>query len=39
VEAGALRLPIDRSFPLAQVAEALAHMQANQHFGKVVLTM
>lgn len=39
VEAGTLRLPIDRSFPLDQAAEALAHMQANRHFGKIVLTM
>jgi NADPH2:quinone reductase len=39
VAAGTLRLPIDRSFPLAQAAEALAHMQANRHFGKIVLTM
>ena len=39
VAAGTLRLPIDRSFPLEQAAEALAHMQANQHFGKIVLTM
>jgi len=37
VEAGRLRLPIDRSFPLAQAAAALAHMRANAHFGKVVL--
>jgi NADPH2:quinone reductase len=39
VAAGTLRLPIDRSFPLARAAEALAHMQANRHFGKIVLTM
>jgi NADPH2:quinone reductase len=37
VEAGKLGLPIDRVFPLAEVAEALAHMKANQHFGKIVL--
>lgn len=37
VEAGTLRLPIDRVFPLAEAAEALAHMKANRHFGKVVL--
>lgn len=37
VEAGKLRLPIDRTFPLAEAAAALAHMEANQHFGKVVL--
>ncbi len=39
VEAGRLTLPIDRTFPLEQVADALAHMRANAHFGKIVLTM
>jgi NADPH2:quinone reductase len=39
VEAGKLSLPIDKTFPLAQVAEALAMMRANKHFGKIVLTM
>ena len=38
VEAGTLSLPIDRSFALADTAAALAHMRANQHFGKIVLT-
>jgi len=37
IEAGTLRLPIDRTFPLAEAAEALAHMKANRHFGKIVL--
>lgn len=37
VEAGTLHLPIDRSFPLAEAAAALAYMRANAHFGKVVL--
>ncbi|TCZ57892.1 zinc-binding dehydrogenase [Roseicella aquatilis] len=37
VEAGKLRLPVDRVFPLAEAAEALAHMRANTHFGKIVL--
>ncbi|MDB5372420.1 MAG: ppsC 3 [Belnapia sp.] len=37
VEAGSLALPIDRTFPLAEAAEALAHMKANRHFGKIVL--
>jgi NADPH:quinone reductase len=37
VEAGKLRLPIDRVFPLDQAAEAQAHMKANRHFGKIVL--
>jgi NADPH2:quinone reductase len=38
VEAGKLQLPIDRSFPLDEAAAALAHMRANEHFGKIVLT-
>ena len=39
LEAGKLSLPIDKTFPLAKVADALAMMKANQHFGKIVLTM
>jgi NADPH2:quinone reductase len=39
VESGKLRLPIDRVFPLEQAAAALAHMKANQHFGKIVLAV
>jgi NADPH2:quinone reductase len=39
VTAGKLRLPIDTRFPLDQAVEAQAHMRANKHFGKVVLTM
>jgi NADPH2:quinone reductase len=39
VEAGTLSLPIDQTFPLDQVAEALAMMRANRHFGKIVITM
>jgi NADPH2:quinone reductase len=38
VEQGKLALPIDKSYPLEQAAEALAHMKANEHFGKIVLT-
>jgi NADPH2:quinone reductase len=37
IDSGRLRLPIDRVFPLDQAAEALAHMRANRHFGKIVL--
>lgn len=37
VAEGKLRLPIDSVYPFEQVADALAHMQANQHFGKIVL--
>jgi NADPH2:quinone reductase len=37
VQAGRIRIPVDRIFPLAQAAEAHAHMNANRHFGKIVL--
>ncbi len=37
LEAGALRLPIDRVFPLAQAQAAQERMRSNQHFGKIVL--
>jgi len=37
--AGRLALPIDRSFPFEQAAQALAHMARNAHFGKIVLTL
>lgn len=39
VEAGKLSLPIDRTFPLDEAAAALAHMRANAHFGKIVLSV
>ena len=39
VEAGRLRLPIDKVFPLEQANEAQAHMRANSHFGKIVLSV
>jgi NADPH:quinone reductase len=39
VTAGKLRLPIDRTFRLDEAAAAQAHMRANAHFGKIVLTM
>jgi NADPH2:quinone reductase len=39
VEAGRLSLPIDRTFPLDQIAEALSVMRANEHFGKIVITV
>lgn len=35
--AGELRLPIDRVFTLDDAADALAHMKANAHFGKIIL--
>jgi NADPH:quinone reductase len=37
--AGQLALPIDRTFPFEEAAEALAHMARNAHFGKLVLTL
>ena len=37
IETGKLSVPIDRTFPLAEAALALAHMKANAHFGKIVL--
>jgi NADPH2:quinone reductase len=39
VESGKLSLPIDKTFRLDQVGEALAMMRENRHFGKIVLTM
>jgi len=39
LEAGKLSLPIHNSFPLAAIADALALMRANAHFGKIVITM
>jgi NADPH:quinone reductase-like Zn-dependent oxidoreductase len=39
IEAGRLRLPIDRTFRLDEAKAALAHMRANAHFGKIVLTV
>jgi len=39
VEAGKLSLPIHKTFPLDRVAKALAMMRANEHFGKIVITM
>jgi NADPH2:quinone reductase len=39
VEAGALSLPIHRTYPLDEIVQAMSVMRANQHFGKVVITM
>ncbi len=39
IEAGRLALPIDRTFDFDQADAALAHMAANAHFGKIVLTL
>lgn len=37
VEAGTLRLPLDRSFALHEAVDALGYMASNQHFGKLVI--
>jgi NADPH:quinone reductase-like Zn-dependent oxidoreductase len=39
VDAGALRVQIDRTFPLAQAADALAYVEQGHTRGKVVLTI
>lgn len=39
VEAGKLSLPIYKTYKLADIVDALAVMRANQHFGKIVVTM
>jgi NADPH2:quinone reductase len=36
---GSLSLPISATFPFDQLGEAFAMMSANQHFGKIVVTM
>jgi NADPH2:quinone reductase len=37
VEAGKLRLPVDRVFPLDEAQAAQARMRTNAHFGKILL--
>lgn len=39
IESGKLHLPIDKTFPLDEAVAAQAHMRANAHFGKIVLTV
>lgn len=39
VQEGRFGIPIDKVFPLDQAVEALAHMKANQHFGKIALSI
>jgi NADPH2:quinone reductase len=37
VKAGRIKVPIDKSYPLAEAAQGHEHMRANQHFGKILL--
>ena len=37
LESGKLRIPLDRTFALAQLKEAHQHMRTNQHFGKILI--
>jgi NADPH2:quinone reductase len=37
VQAGKIRVPIDKTYPLAEARSAHEHMRANRHFGKILL--
>ena len=39
IKSGKISLPIDSSFKFEQIGEAFARMRANQHFGKIVVTL
>jgi NADPH:quinone reductase len=39
LESGAVKVVIDKSFPLAEAAEAHRHMESSAHMGKIVLTV
>ncbi len=39
VATGKVKMPLDRTFRLDQVRDALDYMQANRHFGKLVMTV
>lgn len=39
VEDGTLKLPIDKVFAFTDIAQAYARMEANQHFGKIVVAI
>ena len=37
VKAGKIRVPVDKTFPLAEARAGHDHMRANKHFGKILL--
>lgn len=37
VKAGKIKVPIDKTFPLAEARAGHEHMRANKHFGKILL--
>jgi len=39
VESRTVRLPIDRVFGFGDIGQAFAHMEANRHLGKIVVTL
>ena len=39
IAAGRIKPLVDRVYPFEQLAEARAHMEANRHVGKIVITM
>ena len=39
LQSGKLALPVEKTFGLADIAEALAMMRANRHFGKIVIAV
>ncbi|MBT3071235.1 NAD(P)H-quinone oxidoreductase [Rhodomicrobium sp. Az07] len=39
IESGAVRVVIDKTFPMAEAAQAHRHMETNAHMGKIVLTV
>lgn len=39
LEAGEFHMPLDEIFPLAKAPQALDRMAANEHFGKIILSM
>ncbi|MGH6780312.1 MAG: zinc-binding dehydrogenase, partial [Bradyrhizobium sp.] len=39
VESRKLRLPIDKVYAFADIGKGFAHMEANRHLGKIVVTL